>query len=531
MSGQPEPTVQFNGLSLTLIVGFYFAFHALSRLAFSGTLTTDDAEAIVTLDGLRLGYSVNQPPLYEWALFGAQKVFGVSLAANLAVKYAFLSAAVLFLYLAAKRVLGEPHWAAISVLSFSLFYQVGWNLIEGVTHTAGLIAAGALTLWSMLRVLQERDVTSYIILGLAIGLGLLAKFSYALVVFAFVLGALALPAQRRALRPALLFLSVAIGLAVASPYGVYLVTEGAFVETLQSKMGRTDQGLKSLLGVPTAGHVVSVSVLYALPLVPIFFLIFRRSIWADETMTIGHVDRDLYKYLAFTTAAGFLILLMGAVLGGFANVKERHLHPFFLCVPILLVGLIAEKPIRRRAMGLFMGVMIGCACVIALIRMMTFVAPYQEVCGRCREMIPYDGLADYLRTRSPRAKLVAEDHLVAGNLKRFFPERTILIGRRAGQEEFADGCLVVLTVRDKGRGQQRVRIIERVLPGLKLKSGAGQEPVKTAEEDLPENTDSVTAPWMNAITGGTIRTSTWRVTSETDPARCRTIAAKPLWGG
>ena len=161
-------------------------FHVLLRLALSSTLTADDAREAVLAQSLQWGYQARQPPLYNWLAWGAFRLIGPGLLALTLVKYAVLVLAFWLVYLTGRRILTDPRLATLGAFSFLLIVPLSWTLHEALTHSVTVLAACAGTVYALVRLGDAPRPRLYAALGLAVGLGLLSKFTY--VVFLAALG-------------------------------------------------------------------------------------------------------------------------------------------------------------------------------------------------------------------------------------------------------------------------------------------------------------------------------------------------------
>ncbi|HSF01903.1 MAG TPA: glycosyltransferase family 39 protein, partial [Solirubrobacterales bacterium] len=179
--------------------------HALLRLALSSTLTADDAREAVLAQSLQWGYQARQPPLYNWLAWGALRLLGPGLPALTLLKYAVLFLAFWLVYLTARRILADPRLATLGAFSFLLIFPISWTVHESLTHSVTVLAACAGTAYALIRLGDAPSSRAYAGLGLAVGLGLLSKFTYVVFLVALVLAALTVSRYRaRLLTPAIL---------------------------------------------------------------------------------------------------------------------------------------------------------------------------------------------------------------------------------------------------------------------------------------------------------------------------------------
>ena len=175
-------------------LALYFGLHLISRVLVSPSLELDEAEQLLHLQALSLGYGF-QPPLYTWLQ---------------ALVFAFTGPGVFWLALLKAVLLWLTWWAmyklarffyeakdALAIgLSLALFPQFLWESQRDLTHTVLLVVCVALAWIVLLRPhVQHADsptmeakqqlsdpswgVTA--LLGLVVGAAILAKYSAGLV--------------------------------------------------------------------------------------------------------------------------------------------------------------------------------------------------------------------------------------------------------------------------------------------------------------------------------------------------------------
>ncbi|MGF1543387.1 MAG: glycosyltransferase family 39 protein [Parvularculaceae bacterium] len=154
------------------------AAHSAVSLADGGALAHDDVKLNVLAQSWRAGYLDDNPPLFEWFLRAAQLAVGPVEASFLVLKYGLLALAGVFTFSAAREAVRDPRWAAIAALAMSLNPQIGWAYHEAFTHSAALVAAMALFWWRLLVAIRTGSAADAALLGLALGAGALAKYSF-----------------------------------------------------------------------------------------------------------------------------------------------------------------------------------------------------------------------------------------------------------------------------------------------------------------------------------------------------------------
>jgi 4-amino-4-deoxy-L-arabinose transferase-like glycosyltransferase len=183
----------------------YFSLQVVVRLLTSQSVELDEAEQLLWTQDLRWGYGP-QPPLYSWLQWAFFEVFGASILALALLKNLLLLSTYGCTWLAARTVLA-PRLAALSSASL-LLLQIVWESQRDLTHSVLVTTCAAATLAVLLALLRRPRAGLYLLLGLAVGCGLLAKYSFFMVVAAWGIALLWSPATRRVLIDWRLLLSV-----------------------------------------------------------------------------------------------------------------------------------------------------------------------------------------------------------------------------------------------------------------------------------------------------------------------------------
>jgi hypothetical protein len=128
------------------LVAFWLVFAAAFILTLwlvsPGRTLQDALTAELLQRHLAGGYQLRNPPLYEWLLWGVQRLTGPGPLSYLVLRYGLIAAAGILFYAAALRTVASAALAAAFSLSLILFYWFGWEVHHSVSHTLALLAAG-----------------------------------------------------------------------------------------------------------------------------------------------------------------------------------------------------------------------------------------------------------------------------------------------------------------------------------------------------------------------------------------------------
>jgi 4-amino-4-deoxy-L-arabinose transferase-like glycosyltransferase len=455
----------------------------LLRLGLSSSLTADDAREAVLAQSLEWGYQARQPPLYNWLAWGAFRLLGPGLLALTVLKYAVLVLAFWLVYLVAREILSDPRLSTIGAFSFLLVVPVSWTIHESLTHSVTVLAACAGTAYALVRLEREPSARAYAMLGLAVGLGVLSKFTYVVFLAGLTLAGLTVDRYRaRLTRPGVLIAGLVAAL-VVSPFALWWVGQGHDLGRLYAREVHVEDadGWVAEAGAGLA-YVVRVTAYYLAPVGAILAVcvptVFRR-------LPPGASGAAGGRLLGWLLAWVLALLGAAALTGGLAFLKARWLIPAFFLAPLYALWRLERQggPGRRLPALVVALVVAEIAVAAGLVIRVTgaslFPRPY-----RMNE--PYDAVAAGLaRAGFTHGTILAGFGSLAGNLAVRFPDSRVLHTEypdfqpaRAGDGQ----CLLVWDRqgRDPGRMPDDLRALAAPL-GVPLDGAA---PVGVVEAPL-----------------------------------------------
>jgi len=479
------------------IVVIWGLAHLLLRALNTPVLGTDDMFENVLVQTLEPGYMLRQPPLYEWLLWSAQQLFGPTIQAALFVKYGLISLAALFLFLIARKAIADPRLAALCAFSYSLYYQFGWNLHEGVTHTVVLTTACAASAFLFLKALETRSLSFYLLFGLTAGAGLLGKHSYPLFVLALLLAALSDRHWRAGLRPTGLLLVPLAAALVYSPYAWWILSEGLkLLSSVSDTMGVTSQTSHFVRAGEGLGKLAFGLLGFSVPLLPLLLLLFwPRYLGRREAAKPAVNDAARLCGRTVLIMIGLTALLI--VLTGATYVKERHMHPLLLLLPVYMFADLERFGFQRQWRWLG-AIVIAVAAVAFLARVPGLAAPDTFWCGgKCRHMKPYADLkAPLAELGAANATLIADDGYTGGNLRVLFPDARIVTKAIPARTPPRGKCFFIWEDGEKEPGKPAVARFEDFAFG---------------EPGVPLQGTYLTGAWPHLWKGKGWRTTWWGV--------------------
>ena len=417
MTGPDHASGRNTALFFTGLV-VYFGLHLGLRLSLSGSLDYDEAEQAMLAQWLLPGYT-EQPPLYSWLQFGffsllGKNVFAVALLRNLLLLLTYV-----FVYQSAREVLRDSRTAILATLSLLFIPQIAWESQRDMSHTLLVVCAAAATFWQALRLMRRSDWLSYMLLGLTLATGILAKSNYSLFVIILLVTMATFPEGRRAVANRRMAAALALAVTLTSPYlyWMYSHQDILFGTTHKFKQGRNNYLLIGPLSL------VRSSLFFLAPLLVVFTAVFFRGLRGQSEETATLANRFLRRYIIIT----FLVVLTVVLLFKVTYVKDRWLQPLLFIFPVLLFAHLDRAsltPARIRAYGGAIGAA-ACAVYIAFTLRVVAAEPMDRFCRLNYPMTEVAG--DLAELGFTKGLIVSDDRFLAGNLSLSYPDSTAII--------------------------------------------------------------------------------------------------------
>ena len=437
-------------LSLRGVIIFFVIYgcvHGVITRLPGPTLALDDVKLAVTTQSWQWGYLPNNPPLYDWLLIATQSVFGPSLLASIVLKYTLMLIAAVVTFFAAREVTGKDVPAGLSAFSLLAFAQIAWNFHETFTHSLAVIVTTLVFCYAVFRLIRAPSLANYAMCGLAIGLGLLSKYSFALVAVCFLLAAIIRPAPRRIVLDWRSLVALAIAAVIVWPHGLWLADQGAsradvLSGVVSSANSVTPQSVDAELGAQITSHLMaganaSWAVFSFLAPLACFVLLSFPASRKLYSFSAEALKSEAVILVRNAVAIGIILVILGAGLIGGEAVQERYVTALFLPVVFLLAGFIAQIPPFPSPMPIPISIPVQIArytaiiflivVSVAAVRTIKAVSPGEPFCHSCRQWTPYEPLARALHDEGFSAgTLVGYSDQTAGNLRRLIADARVI---------------------------------------------------------------------------------------------------------
>lgn len=397
----------------------YAAALAVLRLALSPYLEIDEAQFVGAVD-LRLVYANSHPPLYNWLVRGALELTGWRWALAVAlVKWTLLALTDLLVFDAARR-LGGAAAGLTALAAAALAPQVSWMSAHTLAHSVLVMVAAAGVVHAVVLIALRPTGLAFVWLGTAAAVGVLAKYSIALLLVPLAVAALSDAAARRLLvrRRALLALAVFVPAAALVLAAAALDGRASIARTV--KLYRADAPF-AWLDVPGLGvdglASLAVAVLAWGGVVLGLIALFGRGAALEPT---ARVVRRLFWRTLVLGLAGFAAFMLAA---DASVVRERYLTPLMMPLPLLAALHLAAW--RGRAALVAAGATVFLAVPVGIAAMVAF--------DDHRWARPHDATGARIAAAAPDGALTvaSPDHALAANIT--------LALRRSGQDARIEG--------------------------------------------------------------------------------------------
>lgn len=411
-----------------LLLAGYFLLNLLVRLAMPDSLERDEAQQILLSQWLAAGYDT-QPPFYNWLQYAVIKVTGPSVFAISFLKNLVLFLAYLFYGLAARTVLKDRDLAIIATLALLTVPQIAFEAQRDLTHTVAVIFATSLFLYGFFRTLAAPTAASYLLTGLAIGIGLISKYNFALLPAAALLSVLLDREWRSRLFDWRLLLTIAASAAIVAPHVLWLADHlGLATERTMEKLSEGTTGLSSRIGGGFASLALAILSFSSVTVI-VFAAVFRESLW--KALSHGNRWTALIERMMVVFLLALSLLI---VFGGAEHIKDRWLTPLLLILPLYLCLKVEAAGGKdalhlKRFLPVPLIVMLAVPAILfGRVAMAGLTGDYQKL------NVPYAAFAAHVRATDhlvPAAILTTDTHL-AGNLRLQFPEVPVVSNMYSG---------------------------------------------------------------------------------------------------
>lgn len=391
-----------------LAVLAYYALHLVLRTALGGGAGLDDAEQIVATQIWAWGYGP-QPPLYTWLQKPLFELFGINVFSFALLRNVLLAATALTIFAIGQRLDG-PRLGALAAGSMMLLPQFAWEAQRALSHSTLAVLVAALAVLVFLDLVERRQVWAYLAFGALWGLAFLSKANAVILPAGLLAAGLLMRQTRPAILDRRILLVPATAAAVIALPLHWMTTNAELVLARTNKFGAAEGG-----GLEGALNLI-LSALSFVALLAVVWLLLSRG------RAVGAPLRA--RLLAMAVAIALAAILLGVLLTGTTQVKERWLLPVLFLAPVLAAAWFAPR--LSAAAERWFWRLIG-ALAIVVLAMIPVHHRYGGFNNPPIKNADFAELLDRLEVRhGPIGTVFAENRPLGGNLRMVDPGLTVV---------------------------------------------------------------------------------------------------------
>ncbi|WP_372600405.1 glycosyltransferase family 39 protein [Amphritea sp.] len=431
---------------LYLLAG-YVLVHLLVRLAMGGTLELDEAEQLILGQQLELGYNT-QPPLYSWLQWLFFQAFGKGVFALALLKSLLLFCIYLFSWLTAGKLIENQRIAMLAAFSLFLIPSIAWESVRDLTHTVLATAIASATFYTAIRIYQKRSLSGYIVLGVLLAAGMLAKYSFGLFALSLLLAALSIREYRSVVADRRIIISGVIALLLFLPHMFWAIGHLDEIRAFISNQVGEGRETGYLKGVVSGFSSLAKNSAEFLILVWLVLTLLFPSIYRPLSASNANIHRLL---AARFLIAAVLVCMVLIVVFGTTQFQSRWFQPLLIMFPLYLLSRAEASGFSSRRETLLRSVLIFFAVTVIVLRFSQFwLAPYVQRNAN-RMQYPSAELAEQLKQEGFTAgTIIGDSNLTSANIGLYFdgarllsPKTELFFADPRGSEIAAEGqCLI-----------------------------------------------------------------------------------------
>lgn len=406
------------------LVAIYCLISVTVRLLRQESLEIDESEQAFLSQFFLAGYGT-QPPLYNWLQYIVSGMFGISVATLTIVKNGFLLCALLFYGLAARAIISDRALSMMAMLGILTVPAIFLLVQRDLSHTVAALFTVSLFLYGFLETLKTPRLSTYLMTGLAVGLGVLAKYNFVVIPVAAVIAILPEPELRKRFFDWRVLLAAAAAFAVPAPHIYWVFSNLALASG--GTISEMKEGAESAV-LPHAFHG-----LFALCIAIVKSIAIPAAVFG--LVFYGHLKEIAKAESQWTRVIGrmlvaCLVIVAVIVIGIQAtHVREKWLVLFIILTPLYLAAKIDAAHIEASSrLPKFVGIVAFLSVGTVL---MLFASVYAgPMIGRYSfAHTPYsDFTHSVLNERDAKPSgVVVDDRILAGNLKIEFPDTPVFL--------------------------------------------------------------------------------------------------------
>jgi len=403
----------------------YCAIHFLIRYLLTPNYTLDESEQMLFSQSLQWGYRFRHPPLITWLSWATLTFTGGSRAAFFFLKYAIMALGFTAYFAAARIAIKNVRLSALATFGLMTTFAIGYLPLIDLMHTVLLTTMLGAYLWAISRVIARGTPRDYLLHAAIIGLGILAKYVFAVLPIACFIAIAFTPRFRERVKIGPFIFSLILAAAIVAPYAWWAATHEyslfALAKTITHGKGTAFDPLGWLEGV---GGLFIAFIGFLLPFLAIYPFLYWPA--CKPLRPQEPEDTAWLRFYEITMIAGMTIMLGSVFFVGTEEFKERWMHQVAMAAPIYLFLRVRIANVPDVRSKIFVGIALVFAFGVAIARFAIYET-HAKSCKECREYWPMQSFARaFQQAGFDRGTVLAPTYDLAGNLRSVFPDSRLV---------------------------------------------------------------------------------------------------------
>ncbi|SNY99385.1 ArnT family glycosyltransferase [Flagellimonas pacifica] len=400
------------------------------------SLELEDAEQAYYSQWWRWGYD-DQPPLYTWLQKIVNYCFGVTKFSFSLLRGLLFASILLLLAKFGKKVLDETKKAQLVMLASVLIPVFIDFAFRRLSHTLLASLTIMITYLIVAKLVQKKSSYNYLLLGVAMGIGMLAKYNYALFPASLFIASFFNADLKAIIWNRRVLLSCIVAVALVFPHLYWLLHDGYLIEikrSLGAKFGDSDPG------IIVVGPILKMSKALLEGMLPILLLLVGLFFFRKKNL---QTNKKL-RWLLHLGIVQFGVLLIFFVLMDAQDVHGRWLLPLLLPYLVLFVAFLGSIKNNYIKWGTIIYISVLCFQVLR--------TPLEKLLGIKSDIhFEYTALEQKLHKEFPKETWVLPNVTYGGQIRLLDPTRKIFTlddFSATLPKTFKNGCSVVSTQKE-----------------------------------------------------------------------------------
>jgi len=399
-------TKKINILAVSCLV----AIVAISLM--KSAMELEDAEQAYFSQWLRLGYD-DQPPLFTWLQYLVNRILGITAVSFSLLRGLIFASILLVLHRFSRRYLKEVSRSNLVIFSLALIPVFIDFTFRRLSHTSLLCLLVVITYMVLQKLIEKKTWGNYVLLGFIVGLGMLAKYNYIMLLASLVLSFFMDQDIRRILWHKYIFLAIGITVVIITPHFYWLFSHQDFMRELQSSVElKTAQVSED--AIPILSPFLAMLKNIVKIIVPLVFVIGIARVMKKVSLSFGRND-----WLVKMLFAQLVVILLFFVLIGVQKTEERWFLPLLLPFVPLLVKSIQFLNLKKWESY-------GFIIFLVVIGVQTVRTPIEKFLNIPSDVhFGFQPISDLLTTQFENKIWILPNVTYGGNIKLLHPSKAV----------------------------------------------------------------------------------------------------------